>query len=252
MTIKPINNSMDSYLASGKKINSAADNAAGLTIVEKMKSQSSGLDVGTSNAAAGKDLIATAAGALDSITDSLQRVRELSLQASNTAVYSSDDIGAMQDEVEQLMQGIQDVAKGTTFNNQTLLDGSRADYNLATNPSGGGLKIQMGNATLSSLGLEGYDLTGNFDINAIDKALQSVSDASSSLGAQSNALTSIMNYNTNTSLSTTASQSKLEDLDYAKAISQDQKNNILEEYQMMMQKKQEEQKAQESKNLLGL
>ena len=78
-------------LSSGKKINSAADNAAGLAIAQKMLSQSNGYDMGTRNAATSQDMVNVADGSLSTITDSLQRIRELGIQASNTAIYGEDD-----------------------------------------------------------------------------------------------------------------------------------------------------------------
>lgn len=227
-------------LSSGLRINKAADDAAGLAIAKKLESMSNGYDVGYNNAASGKDMINVANGGLDSMADSLQRMRELSLQASNSAIYSSSDLNAMQEEMDQLKQSIQDAAKGTQFNTMSLLDGSKADYNIASNPDGSGMSIQMKDSTLESLGISDYNITGDFDISAIDKALEKVNSARSSLGAQSNTLDHIMNYNSNASQNLTASQSRIEDLDYPKAISDLKKNQILEQYKMNMTRKQME------------
>ena len=250
MEIRTSSSSLNPYIASGKNIVSAADDPSGLGIVEKMKEQTSGLNQGTQNAAAGKDLMQTADSALGSIQDMLQRVKEISVKASNTAVYNAEDLQAMQDEVGQLLSGIQDVAKNTTYNNKTLLDGSMSDLNLATNPSGGGRKIQMANSTLASLGLEGYDVTKSFDMNRIDQAISSVSEKRSSLGAQSNGLSNVMSYNSQSALDTTTSQSRIEDLDVGKAISEKEKLSILEQYKILMQKRQEEDKIRQMENLM--
>ena len=252
MDIQKTSSSLNPYIASGKSIMKASDNAAGLSIIEKMKGQASGMNQGSKNAAQGRDMIQTADSALGSISDSLQRIKELSLQASNTAIYNAEDIQAMQDEVGQLLSGIQDVAKGTTYNNQTLLDGSRGDLNLAINPSGGSRTIQMANSTLSSLGIEGYDVTKNFDLSKIDTALTQVSSQRSSLGAQSNSLTSIMDYNSQNAINTTGAQSRIEDLDMGRAISEKEKLNILEQYKITMEKRQEEDKQRNIQNLLNL
>lgn len=233
-------NSLYSSLSSGYSINKASDNAAGLAIAQKLKAQSNGYEVGANNAASMNDLINVADGGLGSITDSLQRMRELSVQASNTAIYSSDDISAMQDEINGLKQSIQDAAKGTQFNTMSLLDGSTADLNAATNPDGTGMSIQMVNSTLESLGIADYDVTGSFDISVIDKALETVSGARSSLGASSNALSSVINYNTNASLNLTSAQSRIEDLDYPKAVSELEKEKLLEQYRLNMAKKKTE------------
>jgi len=223
-------------IASGKKINSASDDASGLTIAQNMQTQSNGLTTGASNAQAGIDALNISDGALSSINDSLQRIYELSVKASNTAVYSASDISSMQDEISGLLDNIQDVAKGTEYNQLKLLDGSMADMELATNPDGTGQTIQMQNATLEALGIDGYDVTGDFDITRITDAIDMVSSSRSSIGASTNALESTYNYNTYTSQNTTASQSNIEDLDIAEAVSEQKKNSLLDSYQNMMQK----------------
>ncbi len=244
-SLSNVNNNIYTQLASGKQINSAADNAAGLSIAESLKKQSNGYEVSSNNAAAGQDMLAVAEGGLNSIMGSLQRMRELSVQASNTAVYSSDDISAMQDEIDQLKSSIQDTAKYTTFNTMELLDGSKADWNLATNPSGNGMTIQTANSTLASLGIENFDVTGNFSIDTIDEAISNVSKSLSSIGSQSNALTYAINYNDYAAHNLTAARSNIEDLDMAKAVSEKEQKRILNEYQLFFTKKkmEEEQKV---------
>lgn len=224
-------------LASGKRINSAADDAAGLAIAKKLETQGNGYDVGKDNAATTKDMINIADGALGSITDSLQRIRELSVQASNTAIYGDSEIGAIQAEIDQLKQGIADVAKNTQFNTKNLLDGSISKFNVASNPDGSGMQIDMPDSTLASLGIADYDVTGTFDISTIDKAIEKVNSSRSSLGATSNRLDSIINYNAYASYNTRVSQSRIEDTDFAKAISELKKNSALEQYRLAMQRK---------------
>ena len=242
MYISSINsqNTYQSYqqLASGKRINSAADDAAGLAIAEKLETQSNGYDVGKNNAATSQNMINVAEGALGSITDSLQRIRELSVQASNSAIYGDSELNAIQGEIEQLKQGISDVAKNTTFNSMNLLDGSMTGSNIATNPDGSGMKVDMPNATLEALGIKDFDVTGDFDISVIDKALEKVTSQRSELGATTNRLDSAMNFNSYASYNLTASKSNIEDLDIAKAVSEKEKNRILEQYKLMLMKKQ--------------
>lgn len=139
------NNQIDPY-----QTKSAANDPSGIAISANMESQKNGYDVGADNAKSGQDLLNVSDGALGSITDSLQRIRELSLQASNSAIYSDDDIQSMQDEVDQLKQQIQEAAKGTQFNTKNLADGSMADINLATNPKGTGMQINLEDSTLQS------------------------------------------------------------------------------------------------------
>lgn len=228
-------------LSSGKRINSAADDAAGLAIATKLLSQKNGYDVGLRNAATSQDMVNVAEGGLSKISDSLQRMRELSIQASNTAIYGDDDREAIQQEIDQLKGYILDAAKNTQFNNMNVLDGSMKNSHVASNPDGGGMDINMPDAVLSNLGIADFDVTGDFDISQIDSALEKVSSARSGLGAAYNRLGHTMNYNSYASYNVTASQSRLEDLDYAGAVSDMKKNSLLQEYRIMMQKKQQEQ-----------
>ena len=236
-----INNSYE-QLSTMKKINSAADNAAGLTIVEGMKSQTNGYDVATDNAEDAKGLLNVAEGGLSSITDSLQRIRELSLQASNF-IYTDSDKQAIQEEINGLKQTIQDAAKGTEFNTMKLLDGSKADLNLATNPDGTGMKIQLENSTLESLGIADFDVTKDFDISDIDKALEKVTSKRADIGATSNALDSSINYSKIASENLTKASSNIEDLDVEEAVSDMNKKKLLNEYKMFAQKALLQQKA---------
>ncbi|PGY51843.1 flagellin [Priestia megaterium] len=110
-------------LSSGQRINSAADDAAGLAISEKMRGQIRGLDQASRNAQDGVSLIQTAEGALSETTDILQRMRELAVQASSDT-NTSDDRRALNDEVKQLKEEVNRISDKTTFNTQKLLDGN--------------------------------------------------------------------------------------------------------------------------------
>lgn len=240
--------SIYTQLASGKRINSAADDPAGLTIANKMNEQETGLNVGAQNAQSGIDMLNVAEGGLSQINDSLQRIYELSVKASS-GLNTGEELGAIQSEVSQLLEQIQGVSKGTEFNTMTLLDGSMADINLATNPDGTGSKIQMYNSTLEALGIDGYDVTGKFDINRITDAIAKVSAGRSQMGAQVNALESGIRYNDYAAENTMSARSNIEDLDMAKAISEQKKQETLNQYQLMMQKKKEE---EEKNKMMGI
>lgn len=224
-------------LASGKRINSAADDAAGLAISEKLLAQTNGYTVGTNNAADGINLMNVADGSLSTIQDSLQRIRELAVQAGN-GIYSSSDKELIQMEIDGLKQSIQDAAKGTEFNTMKLLDGSMADISLATNPSGGGLTIQMENSTLDSLGIAGFNVTGKFSLDSIDNAIKAVSKARSRLGAKTNALGHTINYNENAGLNLMAANSRIRDTDYGLAVTNKDREDILSRYRIFAMKAQ--------------
>ena len=223
--------------ASGKAIQSAADGPAELSIIQKMDSQSRGLDVGSNNIATTKDMLNVADGAAAGITDYLQRIRELAVQASNTAVVSDSDRENIQKEVEQLKQGISDIAKQTNFNTKPLLDGSNSEFHVASDSNGNGMKVETPDATLEALGIADFDVTGDFDIADIDKALDKVNSGRSKIGAQTNGLEYAYNYSTSARLNTIGSKSRLEDLDIPQAISDMKKKQLLQEYSMNMQRK---------------
>lgn len=223
------------HLSSGKKVNTAADDASALAIIQKLLKEENGLNVGSQNASDGIGLVNVADGAISGITDSLQRMNELGVYAQN-GLLSDSDREMIQREVDQLKQDIQSLSKNTSLNEQTLLDGSMADIHLATNPSGGGLSIQMADTTLESLGIADFDVTKDFDLNSISSALEKVSYARSSMGASANSLEHVRNYNNLAAQNMTASRSRMEDTDVAKAVSKLKTNNIMEHFRFMMSK----------------
>ncbi|MBQ9140924.1 MAG: flagellin [Lachnospiraceae bacterium] len=229
--ISGISNNSYTALASGYRINSAADDAAGLAISQKLTSQENGYNVGTENAQMGQNLLNVADGALSGIQDNLQRIRELSVKSMN-GLYGDDDRQMIQREIDGLLQNVQDIAKGTTFNTMKLLDGSMADIDLATNPQGGGLSIKMVNSTLESLGIADYDVTKDFDLDAIDKAIDTISGARSRIGAQTNALTHTMNYNDYSSLNLASANSRIKDTDYGEEVIKKNRDEALEQYRL--------------------
>lgn len=236
--ISSINNSYSIYgkIASGRRIQTAADDAAGLAISNKLKRNNNGLDVGASNIMDGIGAANIKDGALGTMQDSLQRIRELSLKASN-GLYGDDEKQMIQKEVDQLLNGIQYTATATQFNEMKLLDGSMADMDIAMNADGTGLKIQMENVSLKSLGLEGYNVTGDFDIGVIDNAMKKISEARTSTGAYTNAMEHAYNYNTGASYNLLSARSRIEDLDIPKAVSEQKKQKLMGDYQMGMLRK---------------
>ncbi len=216
-----------SHLSSGKRINTAADDAAGLAIGKKMEAQETGLNVGAQNAKEGMGALNVADGALGGVVDYLQRIRDLALRSMN-GLASASDKKYYQNEIKELKNGIESMAKTTSLNEQKLLDGSMADMHIATNPDGSGMRIGMANS----------DVTKDFDLDVIDDAINRVSSQRSSLGASTNRLEHAYNYNTGASLEQLSSRSRIEDLDMPKAISEKKKEDLLSEYRNLMLKKQ--------------
>ena len=234
-------------IASGKQIMSAADDAAGLAIAEKENSQVKGLQQGEKNAKDVISMLNTADGATDKIADSLSRMRTLAVQAQNTAVLTDDDRRKIQDEVDQLKQGIADTARNTEFNKKTLLDGSYEGYAQTGANEGQGEKVDIGSATLEALGIKDFDVTSNDpsknSVDIIDNALSSTADTRGRIGAQTNAMEYSAQYNAISSENLTAAQSRIEDADIAEMASKMSKESLLQTYQTMMQKKQQEEEA---------
>ncbi|MCR5271403.1 MAG: flagellin FliC5 [Lachnospiraceae bacterium] len=240
-------------LASGSRINSAADDAAGLSIVEEENAYVNGLNVGTDNMASAQDMLNISDSAAASITEYLQRIRELALQASNSALLSDSDLQAIQDEIDQLKQGIADVASQTTYNTHTLLDGTDTDYEIATDAEGSTTTVSTADATLEALGIADFDVTGDFDISTIDDALEMVTSSRASMGAQYNALEYAMNVNSSSAYYSTAAISQIEDLDYPQAVEERKKQEVLMAYSLMQQRqeqKDEEEKARKTFSML--
>ena len=140
-------------LSSGSKINSAGDNAAGLSIATRMDSQIRGLEAAISNANDGISLLQTAEGAMEEITSMLQRMRELAVQSSN-GVNTQEDRDALNAEAQQLLSEIDRVVGNTTFNNQSILDGSmNASLQIGTE-AGQSLGVSLGNLSTYALGAD--------------------------------------------------------------------------------------------------
>ena len=206
-----------------------------------------GYNAGANNMQSGKEVLNISDGALGQVTDYLQRMRELAVQAKN-GFYSDSDKQALQNEVEQLKQGISNIASQTDYNGKKLLDGTNQSFEMATDSKGTTMEATTAKSTLETLGIADFDVTKNFDLQTLDDALDKVTSARGSMGAQSNAFDYALNYNAGASYNLTSSVSRLEDLDVPKAISDKKKQQTLQEYAMMMQKKRQEQEAQKMRN----
>ncbi|MHB1650910.1 MAG: flagellin N-terminal helical domain-containing protein [Desulfitobacteriaceae bacterium] len=221
-------------LSSGFRINRAADDAAGLAISETMRAQIGGLNQAQRNAQDGISLIQTAEGGLSEIQSMLQRMRELTVQASNST-YSASDIANMQKEMDQLSGEIDHIST-TKFNGVTLLNGGGNAITIQTGAnSADQLFLQTSNIQASTASL--LVGTGTFIalsvganstvLSNIDLALASVSGSRAYLGANQNRLEHTINNLTTTSENLTAAEARIRDVDMAKEMSEFTKNQIL-------------------------
>ncbi len=236
-------------LASGKRIQRAADGAAELSILQKQNAQIGGLDVGAQNIQEGKNLLNIADGAMSGVTDYLQRMDELAIRASN-GLMSDSDRANIQMEIDQLKEGISGIANTTTYNTKHLLNGTEAEFQIMMGTSGS-KQISTGNALLDKLGIADFDVTGDFDVETISKALEQVSAARSKSGAQTNALEHAYNYNRNAAYNLTASSSRIGDTDYGKAVTEQKKQHALQQYAIFAQKKRMENQSTQMLNLMA-
>ena len=246
-SISSVNNN---YNASFTK--RVTDDPAGSAIAQKHLSQAKGYEQGVRNGEDGLSAVKTADEALSNITGSLQRIRELSVQASSTAIYSDSDRQSMQKEIDQLKEHITSIARDTQFNTKHLLDGSMADMHLALNPQGGGLSIKMEDMTLENLGIKDYSVTGKFDITTIDDALEKVSSARSSLGAQSNAVEVSVNTSNISSENMVSSMSSIENIDVGQYMTEQKKGTIMQQYGYFVQSQKMQQQQDMISKLLGM
>ena len=218
-------------LSSGYKINRAGDDAAGLSISEKMRSQIRGLNKASSNAQDGISLIQVAEGALNETHSILQRMNELATQAANDTNTSTDRT-ALQQEVNQLTSEINRIQSTTQFNTMNLLDGTFKNKNLQVGSlSGQKIDIAISNMNASSLGVSGLKVS-SFDsagtaMSKIQAAIDKVSTQRSKLGALQNRLEHTINNLDTTAENTQSAESRIRDTDMASEMVQYSKNNIL-------------------------
>ena len=213
------------------------------TVRPNLLSQIRGLGQGSDNVSSGIDAIRIQDSALGDVTDYLQRIRELALAASNSFTVSDDDKQIFQKEISQLKEGIEGVANITSYNEKKLLDGSTGEMNIATDSNGTDVSVSGNNSTLEALGIADFDVTKDFDLKDIDKALETVSKMRANAGAKMNSLEHIYNINQTGAYNLTAADSRLEDLDMEKAVSKLDKQRLLDTISVMMQKKKEEDEA---------
>ena len=234
-------------LSTGRKINSAADNASGLAISARMTSQIRGLDQAVRNANDAVSMVNTAEGALDEITDMLQRARELAVQ-SGTGTTSSNDRVFLDAEFDHLIAEIERVSANTQWNGRNILNGaaggaatvSGVSFQVGMDPSQT-IAVNFGNmasdATMASLNGFGLDATtiasaiakSSQVITAADVAIEAVSTQRATFGAVSNRLEHAIDNLTNVMTQSEASRSRILDTDYAASTSELARTQIIQQ-----------------------
>ena len=233
-------------LSSGFRINRAADDAAGLSISEGLRSQIGGLKVAVRNAQDGISVVQTAEGALTETHSILQRMRDLSVQAASTGSQDTDARSATQTEFSQLTKELDRIATTTAFGGQKLLDVAGAGaYNGtfqvgANTASADQIAVNLGTAAFGSgsavtgfdsagLGVGSLDLTtaGTAAIDSIDTAIKGISTARATLGAYQNRFEHTINNLNVTVENLSASESRIRDTDMAQEMVSYTRSQIL-------------------------
>jgi len=244
-------------LSSGYRVNRAADDAAGLAISEKMRAQIRGLNMGSKNAQDAISLVQTAEGALQSVHDILQRMRELSVQSASDTNETSIDRAALDLEFQELLREIDQTADLTEFNTQKLINGRWDPDDTVHNPgnevltiqaganeessnqmtitiaamSASGLKLATGTASAGTL-VELYNIrtdavTSRQALDAINSAINTISMQRARLGAVQNRLEFRIQNLDISAENLQAAESRIRDVDMAKQMTEFTKNNIL-------------------------
>ena len=232
-------------LASGYRINKAGDDAAGLQISEGLRSQIRGADQAAANAQDGINVLNTADGAYDTITNNLQRMRELTVQGANDTL-STNQRSSIKKELDQLSADITRIAQATEFNGKKLMDGTSTTYKIqvGANQATATNTVNIGNvggtatfgsalATTLGVGAASLVITSNASalrtISNIDRALTRVGNRRASIGAMVNRMEGTIN-NLNTAYENfSASESRIRNVDVAKESANLSRNQILQQ-----------------------
>ena len=217
-------------LSTGKRINSAKDDAAGLAVATRMTSEIRGLNAATRNSNDGISLVQTVEGAMGEVTNMLQRMRELAVQSAN-GTMSADDRTNIQAEVTQLISQIGDVSSRTNFNGTSLM-AADTEIKLQTGSKASEtVSFTIGSMTAADLGVDATTVATVDDataaLTAIDLALTNVTTERANLGAVQNRLDATISNLTNRSTNLTESRSRIEDADFSVETANLAKSQIL-------------------------
>lgn len=230
-------------LASGRRINSAADDAAGLAIAQRLEAQIRGLNQGTRNALDFDSALITAEGGLSTVTDSLIRIRELAIQAGSDVLNNSNR-ALLQAEIDQHLAQIDSTGRDLQFNTRPLLDGSFVNMNVQVGANAGQMiGTSIDEISAVALGIDNFSVMGgpqNIDLAAIDNAIGMVVSNRGSIGATQNRIEHIVNNNTTASINMSAARSRIEDADMALEMMRLHQARILEQMQIFNARNQQE------------
>jgi len=223
-------------LSSGLRINSAADDAAGQAIANRMGSQITGLSQAQRNANDGISISQTAESALGQVNDNLQRIRQLTVQAAN-GTNTSSDLASIQKEISQRLAEINRVGSQTSFNGIKVLDGSSSTTTIKIQVGandGETISLSLSKVNTSTLSVASFSVSGSTGVAStalatLDKAIAKVDDMRSGLGASQNRFQSAITNLAATTTNLSAAQSRIQDADYAVEVSNMTRAQILQQ-----------------------
>ncbi|WP_178861368.1 flagellin N-terminal helical domain-containing protein [Thiomicrorhabdus cannonii] len=225
-----------SSLATGSRINQAADDPAGLAVTASLTTQVNAQDMAVQNANNGIALLQTADGGSQSITQSVLRMNELALQAQN-GTLSDQQRSMLNVEFQQNLENINNIANNTSYNGINLLNADTSNVNIALNDSNNALNLP--NFTTDSLGLSGLDISNSANaalaLQGLSTATEQLSNGRAQFGAQQNGLISSVNNLNSQNVNTLASRSTISDADMARVATEQTRQSILNEASMAMQ-----------------
>jgi flagellin len=206
-------------LSTGKRINHASDDAAGLSIASRMTAEVRGLNMAVRNANDGISMAQTAEGGMNEIGSMLQRMRELAVQSASGTLTNADRTN-LQSEVTELVAQIGDVASRTKFNDVALLDGTNASINIQTgSDSGETVAVTLADVDATALGVAALSVATSAGATAalgtLDTAIDTISSAQATLGAAQNRLQTTVSNLTDRVANISESRSRIEDADFS-------------------------------------
>ncbi|VAW44235.1 Flagellin protein FlaA [hydrothermal vent metagenome] len=237
--------SVNQSMASGQRINSTADDPSGQAIINALSAQLNAQDMGVRNANDGVSMLQTADGASDMVTQSLQRMSELSLQAINGTLNTSQR-GVLNNEFQQSLQTINQIVESTRFNGQTLLNGDMSSVNIALG-SESNSTLTLPTLTTDALSITGLSIADPVNASTalagVASAIEQLGTSRAEFGAQQNSLISSIDNLQNQNIASYATKSQISDTDFAKAIAEQSRQNILNESAIAMQSQGNQSKA---------
>lgn len=232
----PSINQTNQSMASGIRINQSADDSSGQAVVTALTSQINTQDMSVQNANSGISLLQTADGAGSSINSYLMRMNELAVQASSGTLNNSQR-NMLNQEFQQNLQGINQIAGTTSFNGQNLLNGDTSNMNIALGDSN--TTLNLPNMTSDGLAISGLSINNPTNastaLESLATAIEQIGSQRANFGAQQNGLTAYIDNAQTQNINSNASRSQINDTNYAQAVTNQVKQNILQDSAIAMQ-----------------